>query len=376
MEKNSVIVNIGSASKKYALYRGGKEILRAHFEHEGEKSLVTIQGERKSIRKIDFEESFAYMLEQFGSIHAIGIRIVAPGEYFLEHRIIDDEYVKHLEEAAESAPLHIRPTLDELKKIFAHDLNVPVVGISDSVFHKDLPLVARTYAIDKEDSESLGIRRYGYHGISLASIVGKLSREGLPDRVIVCHLGGGASITAIKHGKSADTSMGYTPLEGLVMATRAGDIDAGALIALAKKKQFSHGELESYLNHSSGLLGISGTSNDIRILLEREAAGDKDAALALAVYVEKIKKYIGAYVAVLGGLDMLVFAGTVGERSSIIRERVCHGLGTFDILLDQENNTTLSLGEGAIQSPDARVQVLVVKTDEMQEIFEEMSKLV
>lgn len=376
MEKNYIIVNIGSASKKYAVYRGTEEILRAHFEWEGDSFVVTIGSEKIKISELDFSESFSYLLPRFGEIAKIGVRIVAPGEYFLEHRIIDETYMKHLEEAEQSAPLHIRPILAEIKKIQTKNLGVPLVGVSDSVFHKDLPEIARTYAIPKEDRINFGIRRYGYHGISISSLVEKVRtmHGGMPDRMIICHLGGGTSVTAVRQGRSVDTSMGFTPLEGLVMATRTGDIDAGALMFLARKRGLSLEGIEEYLNQDSGLLGLSGKSADIRKLLELEERGDDDASLALRIYVEKIKKYIGAYVAVLGGVEALVFAGTVGERSSIIRERICRGLGVFDIVLDQESNMDTSGADRTIQRHGSRVEVFVLKTDEMREIFEEIKK--
>ena len=198
----------------------------------------------------------------------------------------------------------------------------------------------------------------------------------VPSRVIVCHLGGGASVTAVKDGKSVDTSMGFTPLEGLVMATRSGDIDSGALIYLARKLGLSLEALDEYLNHQCGLLGLSGgKESGVRELLELEKAGDENAKLALAVFTYRIRKYIGAYTAVLGGLDMLVFTATIGERSSIIRARVCEGLECFGVKIDElKNNLILGATSDFIDDGKLSVRVVVIKTNEMGQILADMTE--
>lgn len=377
MEKNYVMVNIGSASKKYALYRGGREVFRAHFEHEGEGVIATINRGSACISVDEYENSFAYILPHLGVIHTVGVRIVAPGEYFQEHREITSEYIRELTQARESAPLHITPVLKELAKIRALLPGVQVVGVSDSCFHKQLPDRARRYGINVLDTESLGIVRYGYHGISLASIMERVGdREGgVPPHVVVCHLGGGASVTAIDHGQSIDTSMGFTPLEGLLMASRSGDIDPGALIYLAKKRGLTLDQTEEYLNHNAGLRGVSGVSDDIRVLLDEELKGNIHARQALDLYTYRIAKYIGAYSVALGGLDMVVFAGTVGERSPRIRERIGAYLKVLGVELHKERNEATVSKESFIQSDSSHVRVLVLKTDEMREMFSIVTKI-
>lgn len=270
------------------------------------------------------------------------------------------------------------PALSEIKKvreIFGEDK--PIIGVSDSAFHATIPEQAKLYAIPIEDSRRFGIRRFGYHGISVQSVIGRtaglLGR--MPEKVIVCHLGGGASITAVKNGQSIDTSMGFTPLEGLVMATRVGDIDAGTVLYLSEKLNKNQKELEAYFNNNCGLLGLSGKSDDIRELLVNEKNGDLDSKLALQIYVNRIKQYIGRMAAVLGGVDLLIFAGTVGERSFIMRERICDNLKFLGIELDEEMNNKSEGVEAEIGKTGGGTQILIVKTDEMEEIAKETYRL-
>ncbi len=390
MEKNYCIINTGSASKKYALYRGDTRVFFAHFETEGGAFVVSIErgtSERRHITETDFINSFEYLLKELAStgvvadpqkhIAGIGFRIVAPGKYFSEHRLIDDLYVERLRAEKQAAPLHIAPMLLELENVRRLLPAVSVVGVSDSAFHASLPERAFTYALAHDVAEKFDIRKFGYHGSSLSSIVKKteplLGR--LPARMIVCHLGSGSSITALKDGTSIDTSMGFSPLEGVPMGTRVGDIDPGAVIRVAAVLKCSLEELEQYFYTRSGLLGISGKSNDIRDLLALELQGDMRAKLALDVFVYRIKKYIGAYVAALGGLDALVFSATIGERSFIIRERICHGLDVLGIVLDETKNTGVVSRDGFIHKEGSRARIVVMTTDETGEIARETRAL-
>jgi acetate kinase len=239
-----------------------------------------------------------------------------------------------------------------------------------------MPDRARFYAISKETAEK-GIVRYGYHGISFASLISKMTAVGkVPERIIICHLGSGSSIGAFLGGKSIDTSMGFTPLEGIPMATRVGDIDPGAVIYLMKKFGFGPNELEEYLNTHCGLLGLSGKSDDLRTLIDLEKAGDKKAALAIDVLVYKIKKYIGAYTAALNGLDTLVFSGTIGERSFFLRSRICRDMENLGIILDDERNNNTVSRDGFIQSASSKVKIAVMITDEMGEIAGEAAQII
>lgn len=332
MEKY-LIINPGSASNKYALFNeDGQKLSTFHFERENSGFVVTISNQKKKIKKEDYDNALKYVVNFLKEeIRACAVRIVAPGEYFSEDRLIDKNFINKLERQKDSAPLHIGPELEEIKKIKKILPKTKLIAVSDSAFYKNLPEKAKYYGLPKE----LEIRRFGYHGISMASILNKLKKLGkLPKRTIVCHLGSGSSITAVLDGHAIDTSMGFTPLEGLLMATRPGDIDVGALIYLAKKKKFNFSQLEEYLNTKCGLLGLSGKTSDIRELLKLEKKGDKDAKLALEIFVYRIQKYIGSYITALGGLDLLVFTATIGERSSIMRGRILKGLkhfGKFDV---------------------------------------------
>lgn len=392
MQKKYLIINTGSSSKKYSFYFGEEKIYSAHFEKEDGDFIVTETAEKIGKKKTAIDENryanaikfIVSSLIEIGlikskeDIDSVGIRIVAPGEYFLTNRLIDDEYLKLADSALEKVPLHLGPALSEIKKvreIFGEDK--PIIGVSDSAFHATIPEQAKLYAIPIEDSRRFGIRRFGYHGISVQSVIGRtaglLGR--MPEKVIVCHLGGGASITAVKNGQSIDTSMGFTPLEGLVMATRVGDIDAGTVLYLSEKLNKNQKELEAYFNNNCGLLGLSGKSDDIRELLVNEKNGDLDSKLALQIYVNRIKQYIGRMAAVLGGVDLLIFAGTVGERSFIMRERICDNLKFLGIELDEEMNNKSEGVEAEIGKTGGGAQILIVKTDEMEEIAKETYRL-
>ena len=227
------------------------------------------------------------------------------------------------------------------------------------------------------DTKKYEIYRYGYHGLSFQSIVGKLKdKNSLPSKMIVCHIGGGISITAIKDGKSIDTSMGFTPLEGMTMATRVGDIDSGAVIYLSEVSGLKGMKFRQYLNKNSGLFGLSGgVSGDVRDLLKIEYE-NSDAKNALDIYAYKIQKQIGAYVAVLGGVDSLVFSGTVGERSFKMRKRICDGLEVFGLKLDNSKNEITDRIDAVISTFDSKVKIEVIKTNEMKVIAEETEKLI
>ncbi|MFQ5661694.1 MAG: acetate/propionate family kinase [Candidatus Paceibacteria bacterium] len=367
MEKKYLIVNLGSVSKKYAIYFGKEIKLRARVERGGAD-------------EDDFElalEKFLNSAQEKGiiknekDINGVGLRVVAPGSYFREDMLIDEEYLKNLEEAEEKAPLHLRPLISEIKDLKRMFPEIPFAGISDSAFHKDLPKHSFYYNIPLEDAEDSDIYRFGYHGISIQSILRKIEKRSgkiLP-RVIVAHLGGGSSITAIHNGKSVDTSMGFTPLEGLPMVTRAGSIDTKAALQLAKEKGMNSEELNEYLNTKCGLLGLSGgKSSNVRELFDLKENGDEDASLALEVFAYQIKKYIGAYISVLGGLDMLVFSGTISEKSSSMREMILDGLEAIGIEMDKKKNNDTLDKDGQIESKSSKVKIEIIKTNEVEEI--------
>lgn len=391
MEGKYLIINSGSASHKHALYQGEQLVYSIHFEMVGEEYIAheTI-GEVKRdlpVTKKNFERSVDFTVERLiankiiadkKDIKAVGVRIVAPGVFFLDNRVIDREYIKNLKDALEKAPLHLSSVITQLKFTQKALPGVPVVGVSDSVFHKSMPDVAKYYALPIADSRKYQVYRYGYHGLSVQSVMSRLAEKigRTPERVVVCHLGGGASVTAVLNGRSMENSMGFTPLDGLVMATRVGAIDPGAVVYLSEELGLRDGKLLEYFNKKCGLLGLSnGKSDDIRELLKLEKTGDVGAKLALDSYAYRVRKLIGQAMVTLGGIDTLIFAGTVGERSFPMRERICFGLDFMGIKLNHEINNATDAVEAELQTADSKVKILVSKTDEMKEIVRETARI-
>jgi acetate kinase len=373
MEKKYLIVNIGSVSKRYAVYENNQEILSAYFE----KDEMNARDFENAIMQFFNLAKEKGTIESEKNISSIGLRIVASGSCFREDKVIDEEYLTNLKKAKEKAPLHLEPLIKEIEKLKNLLPNIPMVGISDSAFHSTLPKHSYLYSVPQDDAQKADIYRFGYHGISIQSILRKIQKDkgSVPARIIVAHLGGGASITAIKDGKSFDTSMGTTPLEGLTMATRVGNIGAGALIQLAKEKEMNLDELNDYFNTKCGLLGLSGSTGNVKELLKLEDDGDKDARLALEIFVYNVKKYIGAYIVGMGGLDMLVLSGTISERSSTMRGRILRGLECVGVEMDKnKNDETLDI-EGYIESETSKVKIAVIKINELEEIALRTSEL-
>ena len=380
-----LVANPGSSSRKYALYESDKLALRAELHIESsdgqivatlrtnsgsrqvETTLSEVHDAPREVRGILIREN---ILNENEAITAIGLRVVAPGSYFMEDRVISDEVIAKLEETKSLAPIHIFATLEELKILREYFGQTPVVAVSDSAFHRTKPPYAWNYGINIQDADSLEIKRYGYHGISVASAVDELWNRGkLPPKVVVCHLGSGSSVSAIFHGRSIDNTMGFTPLEGVLMATRSGDISPGAVRALQTKLGVDWSGIESYLNQRGGLLGIGG-SNDIRDLIEREKNGNHLAHLALTTLVHTIHKAIGSMIATLNGCDLLVFTGTVGERSAILRKRIVAHLEFVDFIIDgnlndgcTEPDQLTSISQSAKSKP-----IIVIPTNESVEI--------
>jgi acetate kinase len=353
-----LVANPGSASRKYALYEGDKLRAELHFEYEYQKLACTLtQGGDRHVLHLDFQDMSAAaahvpgLLQAQGALKAgeqverVGLRIVAPSSFFLEDRVMTDAVVRRLEEIRPLAPLHITATLDELQALRRQLPGLPIVGVSDSAFHATKPDYAWNYGISLEDADRFEIKRFGYHGLSVGAAVHALeAAHKLPPKLVVCHLGSGASVTAVHGGASVDTTMGYSPLEGLVMGTRSGSIDATAVRVMKEVFRLDDDGIEAYLNNHCGLLGLGGSS-DIRELLRRESDGDHRARLALQTYVFSIQKAVGQMAAALGGADALVFTGTVGERSAPIRARVTARLHFLDFLLDEEANNACAAPE-------------------------------
>lgn len=348
-----LIANPGSASRKYGLFKDAKPVAQLHFEYEDGAvvcRLVVGDEERRvdaQIASIDQAPARALaILQEQGlggdtQLRAAAVPLVAPGAYFLEDRLIDEECLEKLKAAKKSAPLHIPASLSEIAALKESLPDTPIYGISDSAFHITKPDYAWNYGIRLEDADRFDIKRFGYQGLSVGSVIHTLHKhEKLPPRVVVCHLGSGSSVSGVYHGKSFDTTMGYSPLEGLVMETRSGSLDFAAIKALQEALGLDDAGIEDYLNHQGGLLGISGISSDVRSLLGHESDGHHYAGLALKAYVHSVLKGIGQMSAVMGGVDVLIFTGVVGERSFVIRERIVEKLHYLDFMIDARTNKT------------------------------------
>lgn len=378
MEKNILVINIGSSSKKYSLYRGEELPFSAHFEKDKETFALTYLGEEaQSISLEVFTESLSYFYEELKKrallhegavLDGIGVRLVATGVYFIEDHIVDDAFLEQLSLVAKEDIAHILPLQKELSSVRVLFGDIKIVAVSDSAFHRTMPEMARNYALPKILAEETGTQRFGYHGISLSSIVKNLSSRplGLERRVIICHLGSGSSITALLDGKSIDTSMGYSPLEGVVMSSRIGNIDVGAVLHLVEKEGVQ--KLQEILYKESGLLAVSGLSDDMRVLIDKEKEGHMGAHNAIESFVYAIQKYIGMYISILGGLDLIVFSGTIGERSFILRERICNKLEWCNVHLHNEKNTNAKSGDYIVE--EGSLSVCVVHCNEDLEIMQ------
>jgi acetate kinase len=295
---------------------------------------------------------------------AVGHRVVHGGDRFVSPVRLDDATLAALHDLTELAPLHQPKSLAAIEAVSAAYPDVPAVACFDTAFHATLPPSASTYALPAEWRSRYGVRRYGFHGLSHA--YASRQADGA-SRVVTCHLGAGASLCAVLDGRSVDTTMGFTPLEGLVMATRSGSVDPGLLLWLQQHEGVSVDEMADALDHSSGLAGLAGTS-DMREVLARAESGDADARLAFDVYVHRLRAGIGAMAASLGGLDALVFTGGVGERSAPVRAAACSGLGFLGVAVDSAANDAVSDADADVTAPGATARVLVVHAREDLEI--------
>ena len=383
MNKHVLVINSGSSSIKYQLLDPGAEVVVASglVEQIGEpighlvhKYLGVTTEFRGSIPDHAAGLERAYkMFEDTGlalsdaGIAAIGHRLVHGGEVFHKPTLITPEVVAEIERLSDLAPLHNPPTVIGVRVAQEHFPDLPHVGVFDTGFFHTLSRASVTYAIDLELAEKYGVRRYGFHGTShqyvseqVAKVLGKPLEE---VNTIVLHLGNGASASAVRGGVAADTSMGMTPLEGLVMGTRPGDIDPGALLHLGRAAGMDVQALDELLNKRSGLKGLSG-GNDFREMVEKVAAGDERAKLAYDVYAHRLRKYVGAYLAVLGRVDAIAFTAGVGENVAAIRADALSGLEPLGIEVDAAANESGERGARIISTPGSRTKVLVVPTNE------------
>ncbi len=372
-----LVLNAGSSSLKFALTdtQARRHLVRGRVERVGEaSSLLVIEGRALAVKAQDHHQALTAALSHadLTGAEAVGHRVVHGGD-IRESRRVDPELIATIERLVPLAPLHNPANLEGIRAAQKLFPQLPQVAVFDTAFHQTLPAVARSYAIPAELTRA-GYRRYGFHGISHAYVSARaaevLGRPLADLRMVTLHLGNGASAAAIRGGKSVDTSMGYTPLEGLVMGTRPGDLDPGLVLALVRERGLA--ETERILNHASGLLGLSGRSHDLRDLHAARQAGDPAATLALETYVYRIAKYVGAYAAVLGGIDALVFTGGVGENDAWVRARVVERLGFLGFDLDPGRNAH---HETVISPPDRAPAVLVVPTDEELEIALETERV-
>ena len=319
-------------------------------------------------------------IKSLKEIDAVGHRVVHGGEKFNKSVKIDDEVIAKIKECYDVAPLHNPANMTGIEAVSAIRPDVPQVAVFDTAFHQTMPKEAYMYALPYELYEKYAIRRYGFHGTSHRYVSRRVCEFlDVPyekQRIITCHIGNGGSITAIKDGKSVDTSMGLTPVEGLMMGTRVGDVDPGALTFIMDKEGLDTKQLSTLINKKSGVLGISGISSDMRDIDAAIAEGNERAKLALDMYIYRIIKYIGAYTAVLDGVDIIVFTGGVGENQQPLRQAVCDHLSYLGIKLDKEVNAASRGEEKVISAADSKVKVVVIPTDEEMMIAKDTEEIV
>ena len=393
-----LVLNCGSSSVKYKLLdMTSKEVLGSggvekigmkgsflkHTKQNGEK--VILEGE-----VLEHQLAIEYILgvltsEKHGciknmeEIDAVGHRVVHGGEKFNSSVVITDEVIRNIEACIEIAPLHNPPNLAGIFAISDLLPQIPQVAVFDTAFHQTMPEHAYMYGIPYSLYKKYGIRRYGFHGTSHRYVSRRacefLGLDYNKTKIITAHIGNGGSITAIENGKSVDTSMGFTPVEGLMMGTRSGDVDLGVVTYLMEKEMISTSATTTLFNKHSGVLGVSGISSDMRDIEKAISEGNQRAKLALGMYEYRIKKYIGSYAAVLNGFDVLVFTGGVGENQTITRERICNGLSYLGIEIDPEINKIRG-EEILLSTPNSSIKVVVIPTDEEYLIASDTMELV
>ena len=394
-----LVINCGSSSLKYQLINTDTEAVLAagicdRIGISGGQFTYKPQGGEKSIQNTemkDHEVAIKLVLEaltnpktgiisSLDEIKAVGHRIVHGGEHFTRSAVITDEVISHIEECADLAPLHNPAHLLGIRACQALMPSTPMVAVFDTAFHQTMPPKAFIYGLPYEYYEKYKVRRYGFHGTS-HSYVSKRTAEFLKiplenSKIITCHLGNGSSICAIENGKSIDTSMGLTPLEGLVMGTRSGDLDPAVIDYIAQKENLSTKEIMNILNKKSGVLGISGLSSDFRDLLAADENGDLKARFAREVFAYRVATYIGSYTAALTGVDAIAFCAGVGENAKFIRGKIVSHLQFLGITLDEEANLATVGVEGIISTPDSKVKVCVIPTNEELMIARDTKALV
>jgi acetate kinase len=370
-----LVLNSGSSTLKYQLFETSLELMAGNEDRMLARGIVDRIGEAVA----DHAEAVAIALQQLTEagrgavgkleeIQAVGHRIVHGGEYFSQPVRMDDSVVERIRECAVLAPLHNPPNLSTYEACRERMPAAVHVAVFDTAFHQTLAPAAYTYGLPYEVCARYKVRRYGFHGTShryVALRFAQIQRRPLEEfKIVTCHLGNGCSMCAIERGRSIDTSMGLTPLEGLLMGTRAGDTDLGAALYLMQWEGLNAGQMDALLNHSSGLAGISGVSNDMRTLLESARQGNPRARLAIDVFCYRIRKYIGAYFAALNGVDAVIFTAGIGENAPAIRAQACESLEALGIRIDPARNASARGVEAEISAADAATRVWVIPTNE------------
>lgn len=384
---NVLVLNCGSSSVKYKLFQmpEGKVLAQGGVEKLGlSDSFLKLKlpsGEKVVLEKDMPEHTVAIdfilktitgseygCIKSLSEIDAVGHRLVHGGDKFSESVVITDAVVESVKQCIDLAPLHNPSTLKGVAAVTELIPGVPQVGVFDTAFPQTMPQRAFMYALPYEYYEKYGVRRYGFHGTS-HRFVSKRACEFLgldynKARIITAHIGNGASMCAIKEGKCIDTTMGLTPTEGLMMGTRVGDVDPGALVFIGEKEGLSMAQLSEVINKKSGVLGVSGVSSDMREIEEAISQGNERAKLALEMYDYRIKKYVGAFTAAMGGLDLLIFTGGVGENQTTTREYVCEDMQYMGIEIDKTLNAKIHGDEALLSTKESKVKVVVIPTDE------------
>lgn len=390
-----LIINPGSSSIKFTLFDKKSEIFHGSAEMGDAHITISYHVHDKTYQETAPKEAFSQMFEKilqllhsscvvkdFYDIKALGIRIVHGGTYFKKTTRITTRHLPKLKALNSIAPLHNPPALSLIEYVFKKYPSLPIYGVFDTTFHRSIPEYIANYALPKAYEYKFGMRKYGFHGISCQSILAQLKTmyPTLPEKIIICHLGSGSSITAVKDGKSLDTSMGFTPLEGIIMRTRGGDMDPGVVLEIFKHLSSDMPlsdaikNVEDTLNYESGLKALSGGISDMRTIIELAKGGNTLCKNALKSYIYHIQKYIGSYYAILGGCDVLVFTAGTGEGSWYLRSQILKNLSSLKMYLNLKKNKENKI-PSKIQAEKSNSEIIVLHTQESQSMFQEINML-
>jgi acetate kinase len=389
------VLNAGSSSLKYQLINAKTAELKASglverigidgiLKHEvGENKKLTfelpIPTHKEAIELVlrILTNDETKVINSIKEIQAIGHRIVHGGEFFKESTIVTNDVIEKIEQLIPLAPLHNPANIMGIKICQELMPKVPNVAVFDTAFHQTMPKENFLYAVPYADYTEHHLRKYGFHGTSHYYVSNEMVKilDKKDSKIIVCHLGNGSSVCAVRDGKSISTSMGLTPLEGLIMGTRAGDIDAGVIPYLMEKKGLTSNQILDYLNKKSGILGVSGISSDLREVIKASKDGDMRSRITIEMLCNRIKKYLCSYAGLMGGVDAICFTAGIGENSDLIREKVCHGLEFMGIELDLDRNRVRELGNREISKKDSRTKIYIIPTNEELVIAKDTYKL-